>query len=51
MEAKVEISSRRGPRTQNDHCVSVSMFILIVPASIAYWMSSVLEPEPPWNTK
>ena len=26
------------------------MFILIVPASIAYWMSSVLEPEPPWKT-
>ena len=37
--------------SQKDHCVSVSMFILIVPASIAYWMSSRLEPEPPWKTK
>merc|ERR1711972_970009 len=37
--------------SQKAHCVSVSMFILITPALIAYWMSSVEEPEPPWKTK
>mmetsp|Transcript_19033 Transcript_19033/g.48832 ORF Transcript_19033/g.48832 Transcript_19033/m.48832 type:complete len:202 (+) Transcript_19033:352-957(+) len=37
--------------SQKAHCVSVSMFILITPASMAYWMSSTEEPEPPWKTK
>merc|ERR1719326_2782342 len=36
---------------QYDHCVSVSMFILITPHSMARLMSLMSEPEPPWKTK